>query len=127
MNSFVIDSVLQYFVDQYKVDPNNFYYEWQYDAFNDTSLMSQVYIDLGNYLAGKLANSQVEMRWMYRLLLLIMHFFSLVVGLTQSFITRKAVENPNGLKADLPNNKFKCFTNIEVISSTHASIILRLL
>ena len=52
-----------------------------------------------------------------------MHRFYLVVELTQSYITRKVVENPNGLEADLPNNRFKCFTNIEVIISNHVSSV----
>ena len=54
MNFSIIDSALRFFVDEYKVDPNSFYYQWHYNTSNDNSLMSRVYIDLGNYLAGKL-------------------------------------------------------------------------
>lgn len=49
--SFV--SIIKYLVNEYKVDPNTFLYDWKYDTTEKHSIMVQVYIDLGNYLSGK--------------------------------------------------------------------------
>lgn len=46
-------SAIRFLVDEYKADPNTFIYDWSYDTSAKSSLMSKVYIDLGNYLAGK--------------------------------------------------------------------------
>ena len=58
-----------------------------------------------------------------------MYCFYFLVEFTDSSITRKAVENPNNLEADLPNKRFKCISNIEVIidSFSNKSIGLSLL
>ena len=47
------DSSIRFLVDEYKADPNTFLYDWKYDTSDKHSMMSQIYIDLGNYLSGK--------------------------------------------------------------------------
>jgi hypothetical protein len=54
---FCFDSTIQFLVNEYKADPNTFLYDWKYDTSDKHSVMSQVYIDLGNYLAGKKIHS----------------------------------------------------------------------
>ncbi len=53
LNLSFFDSVIRFLISEYKTDPNTFLYEWSYDTSDKHSVMSKVYIDLGNYLSGK--------------------------------------------------------------------------
>lgn len=53
-NFISFHSIIKYLVNEFQIDPNTFLYDWKYDALEKYSLMSQAYIDLGNYLSGKM-------------------------------------------------------------------------
>ena len=49
-------SVMKFLTEQYHLDPNAFSYDESYDIKHDVSIMSHVYINLGDYLARKYTN-----------------------------------------------------------------------
>jgi hypothetical protein len=53
MNYSFFHSAVHFLVNEYKVNPETFIYDWTYDTSDKNSLMSKVYIDLGNYLSSK--------------------------------------------------------------------------
>ncbi|CAF2209231.1 unnamed protein product [Rotaria magnacalcarata] len=75
-------SVMRFLVNDYKLDPNTFVYTWSYDVFHHKSNMSQIYIDLGNYLS---------------------------VQFSSEFTSSANVDNPNNLEPDHENQAFDCF------------------
>lgn len=54
LNKSEFDSIIKYLVNEYQIDPNTFLYDWKYDTTEKYSIMSQLYIDLGNYLSGRI-------------------------------------------------------------------------
>jgi hypothetical protein len=51
-------SVLRFLIGEYELNSGTFLYEWNYDATHQISVISNIYIDLGNYLSGR--KSDVE-------------------------------------------------------------------
>ena len=46
-------SAANFLNEEYKVERHSFLYESSYDAFTKHSLLSKLYVELGNYLSGK--------------------------------------------------------------------------
>ncbi len=57
----LFDSAIQFLINEYKVDPNTFLYDWKYDTHEKHSIMTQAYIDLGNYLSSKNKFFEIEL------------------------------------------------------------------
>jgi hypothetical protein len=53
LNLSFFDSAIRFLVNEYKADPNTFLYDSSYGTSDKYSIMSKIYIDLGNYLSGK--------------------------------------------------------------------------
>ena len=46
-------STIDFLVNEYKLDPDTFFYESSYDTTEKKSLFTKLYIDLENYLSSK--------------------------------------------------------------------------
>ncbi|CAF3723721.1 unnamed protein product [Rotaria sordida] len=80
-------SAIHFIVNEYKCDPNTFIYDWSYDILDKSSLISKVYIDLGNYLS---------------------------VQFNGGCISPTNVDNPNDLEPDQEEKIFHCFSNVKI-------------
>jgi hypothetical protein len=49
---FILFSVVNFLIDEYKINAETLLYNSSYDTFAKHSLMSTLYIDLGQYLSG---------------------------------------------------------------------------
>ncbi|CAF3366089.1 unnamed protein product [Rotaria socialis] len=76
-------SAINFITNEYKLDRNRFIYDWSYDASDKSSLISTVYIDLGNYLSVQFSGGS---------------------------ISPTNIDNPNALEPDHETNIFHCFT-----------------
>ncbi|CAF3601937.1 unnamed protein product [Rotaria socialis] len=95
-------SVIRFLVNDYKLDPNTFVYTWSYDVFHQKSNMSQIYIDLGNYLS---------------------------VQFSSEFTSSANVDNPNNLEPDHEDQAFDCFMSVMIFhvpqTAERARILLK--
>jgi hypothetical protein len=80
-------SVINFFVNECKVDESTFFYNWGYDPIENQSYMKKVYIDLGRYLSVEFSSGALS--------------------------TREA-DNPNNLKPDYKGKIFKGFSDLQV-------------
>ena len=84
---FFYFSVLNFLISEYKLNSENFLYNWNYDTTNKNSMMSTIYIDFGNYLSIQLSGGSVS---------------------------PTNVDNPNNLEPDQEDKTFDCFSTIQV-------------
>ncbi|CAF3189330.1 unnamed protein product [Rotaria sp. Silwood2] len=80
-------SILHFIVNEYKIDPNSFIYDWSYDTSDNSSLIVKVYIDLGNYLS---------------------------VQFYDGYISHTDVDNPSNLEPDQEEKIFHCFSTVKI-------------
>ncbi|CAF3664255.1 unnamed protein product [Rotaria sp. Silwood1] len=80
-------SVLHFIINEYKIDPNSFIYDWSYDTSDNSSLIAKVYIDLGNYLSVQFYGGS---------------------------ISHVNVDNPNDLEPDQEEKIFHCFSTVMI-------------
>ena len=87
-------SVMKLLTDEYAVDPNSLISQMVYDDAKDLLYLSNVYIDLGDYVGIYLCGGQ---------------------------IVPQELENPLDLKADTEDKKFICFNTIMVSTTLFCS------
>ena len=80
-----IFSILQFLTEQYHVDSNAFLYNGYYDVTIDVSVMTHLYINLGDYLASKHETIRSS-RTIHLYLFLQLHLNSLSLLLSRSTI-----------------------------------------
>ncbi|CAF4802356.1 unnamed protein product [Rotaria sp. Silwood1] len=79
-------SVIQFIINEYKSNSDTFIYDWNYDTWDKSSLIANVYIDLGNYLS---------------------------VEFNGGCISPTNIDNPNDLEPDHKEKIFYCFSNVK--------------
>lgn len=80
-------SVIQYLIDEYKVDPNSIISNKNYVNEENISYYNDIYIDLGNYLS---------------------------IYLSGGHISQSEIDNPLDLKPDTKEKKFFCINTAMV-------------
>lgn len=99
-------SMVNFLVEEHKLNRDSFLYESNYDASTKHTLISKLYIDLGNYLSG---NDEYP--------LVFFHNTAHSVGLvcfSNGVLSPASVNNPNDLQPDREDKTFHCFGYVQV-------------